>query len=138
VKQEAKPVIKPEVKVENKPVLSTSPQPKPQNSQPVPPTVETKPLVANKTVNIKRANSDDGDYINRMPSAGDILDSVEEMRRQRPQQKPNQNQQKPQPQMQKPNPVPNQPVPPVPQNTTPKPNIPQPNQQQRSGDLDLR
>ncbi|MFH1899274.1 MAG: hypothetical protein ABIJ82_02280, partial [Patescibacteria group bacterium] len=99
--------------------------------------VEQKPMVVNKTVNLKKVDNDDEDYINKMPSAGDILDSVEEMRRQRPQQKTNQNQQRTQPQ--KPNPVSTQLKPPIPQNnTTQKPNTPQTNPLRKSGDLDLR
>lgn len=135
VKLEVKPEVKPPVEIEIKPVVQAIPRPNPQIQQ-TPPKVEQKPMVANKTINLKRVDNDDEDYINRMPSAGDILDSVEEMRRQRPQQRPNQNQQMTQPQ--KPNPVSNQPKLPVPQNPTQKPSTPQTNLQQKSGDLDLR
>lgn len=133
---EVKPGVKPEVKIEVKPVVQTTLQPKPQIQQTPSPKVEQKPMIANKTINLKRVDNDDEDYINRMPSAGDILDSVEEMRRQRPQQKPNQNQQKRQ--SQKPNPISNQPKPSVSPNTTQKPNTTQAIPQQKSGDLDLR
>jgi len=137
VKPEVRPEVKPEVKTEVKPVVQTIPQPKPQIQQTPPPKVEQKPMVVNKTVNLKKVDNDDEDYINKMPSAGDILDSVEEMRRQRPQQKTNQNQQRTQPQ--KPNPVSTQLKPPIPQNnTTQKPNTPQTNPLRKSGDLDLR
>lgn len=59
------------------------PQIKPQTK------AEGTPLSVNKTINIRKQNDGD-DYINRGPSAEDILDSVEEMRKQMNQPKPQQ------------------------------------------------
>jgi hypothetical protein len=133
-KPEDKPEVKPEVKIEVKAPVQPVPQPKPQIQQNLPPKVEQKPMAVNKTVDLKRAVGDDEDYINKMPSAGDILDSVEEMRRQRPSQKPN----PPTVIPQTVKPVSNQPASPIPQNTSPKNVSPASSSQQKSGDLDLR
>jgi conjugal transfer ATP-binding protein TraC len=138
VRPSVKPELKPELKTETKPVLPVTPQIKPQIQQTPQPKVETRPLVVNKTINLKKS-SDDEDYINRMPTAGDILDSVEEMRRQKPQQRPNMNQQK-LPQKTNPVSIPIKPAVPqsVPQNFVQKPSPPIVPPQQKNEDLDLR
>lgn len=58
---------------------------------------QPKPFPQNKTINLRRQVEEEDDFINRTPSAEDILDSVEEMRKQKPfvksypPQKPSQN-----------------------------------------------
>lgn len=100
----AKPEFIPQPKAPEEPVKKVviPPTPKPIIQTPAaasvkpqtqtPPKMEQRPLTVNKTINLKKSSDDDEDYINRMPTAGDILDSVEEMRRQRPpqQQRPQQ------------------------------------------------
>jgi hypothetical protein len=104
VKTPTPQIIKPEVKVEQKPVNQPITQSKPQVAPVSEMKNQPKPMPANKTINLKRVDDDD-EYINKMPSAGDILDSVEEMRRQKTQQKPA-SYQNPKPISQQPTPAP--------------------------------
>lgn len=137
-KLDSKPDIKPQASVEVKPITQSIPQAKPQVPQTPPVKIEQKPMTPNKPVSLRKVDDGD-DYINRMPSAGDIMDSVDEMRRQRSQQRLNPNQQRQQFQKQNPassssNISTQKPS----QSSSQTPNIPQGNNQQKSKDLDLR
>jgi len=49
---------------------------------------QPKPFPQNKTINLRKQVEDEDDYINRMPSSADIMESVEEMRKQKQFTKP--------------------------------------------------
>ncbi|MFZ2664339.1 MAG: hypothetical protein WAX66_03170, partial [Patescibacteria group bacterium] len=67
-----KPIQQKQLPQVNKPISVNQPKPFPQN----------------KTINLRRQVEDEDDFINKTPSAEDILDSVEEMRKQKQFTKP--------------------------------------------------
>jgi len=73
---------KSEIKPEQKITQPSQPRPTPHvQNQPKP--SQPRPFPQNKTVNLRKPQDEDEDYINRMPTAEDIMDSVEEMRKQK-------------------------------------------------------
>ena len=74
------PEVKPPQQPVTQPERQAVPQAQPQMQN------QPKPFPQNKTINLRKPqDEDEEDYINKMPTAEDIMDSVEEMRQQRPQ-----------------------------------------------------